>query len=282
MNYYAVVFLLRPPTLRRGPFSERENVCNSQEKGVRARCAAIVNHPAVLKILRVVNLLRLFLVWWGPLGGSDRNTQVSPPFAKPSHARMQMLLPWRTCPTHQGVKNTPSTSLIRCGFWRLVFDVVSIPINRNRPKIAAISDRKVQNRKFCCSNRRKLPASCRKNLRKIAASSGRGKHHSVFPFSKSQHFRDAKVFAMDLVVNNLLQISWGRFFLENMQKIHEQIQGSSQTSLFKPGCLQFLCRISLLHSFAPFCALLRSFALFCALLRPFALFGALCALFALF
>ena len=42
---------------------ERENVCNSQETGVRTRYAAIVNHPAVLKILRVVNLLRvLFLV----------------------------------------------------------------------------------------------------------------------------------------------------------------------------------------------------------------------------
>ena len=37
VNYYAVVFLLRPPDLlRRGPFSERENVCNSQENGVRA------------------------------------------------------------------------------------------------------------------------------------------------------------------------------------------------------------------------------------------------------
>ena len=64
MNYYAVVFLLRPPKLvRRGPFFERNNVCNSQENGVRTRCAAIVNHPAVLKILRVVNLLRVvFLV----------------------------------------------------------------------------------------------------------------------------------------------------------------------------------------------------------------------------
>ena len=39
VNYYAVVFLLRPPNLlRRGPFSERENVCNSQENGVRTRC----------------------------------------------------------------------------------------------------------------------------------------------------------------------------------------------------------------------------------------------------
>ena len=72
VNYYAVVFLLRAPNLlRRRPFFERENVCNSQENGVRARCAAIVNHPAVLKILRVVNLLRvLFLVRRGPLGGA--------------------------------------------------------------------------------------------------------------------------------------------------------------------------------------------------------------------
>ena len=71
MNYYAVVFLLRPPKnlVRRGPFFERKNVYNSQENGVRTRCAVIVNHPAVLKILRVVNLLRVvFLVRRGPLG----------------------------------------------------------------------------------------------------------------------------------------------------------------------------------------------------------------------
>ena len=73
VNYYAAVFLLRAPNLlRRRPFLERENVCNSQENGVRARCAAIVNHPAVLKILRVVNLLRVvFLVRRGPLGSPD-------------------------------------------------------------------------------------------------------------------------------------------------------------------------------------------------------------------
>ena len=60
VNYYAVLFLLRPPNLvRRGPFLVRKNVCNSQETGVRTRCAAIANHPAVLKILRVVNLLRV-------------------------------------------------------------------------------------------------------------------------------------------------------------------------------------------------------------------------------
>ena len=60
VNYYAVVILLRPPNfLRREPFFERNNVCNSQENGVRGRCTAIVNHPAVLKILRIVNLLRV-------------------------------------------------------------------------------------------------------------------------------------------------------------------------------------------------------------------------------
>ena len=64
------MFLLRPPNLlRRGPFFERKNVCNSQENGGRTRCAAIVNQPAVLKILRVVNLLRVvFLVRRGPCG----------------------------------------------------------------------------------------------------------------------------------------------------------------------------------------------------------------------
>ena len=68
VNYYAVVFLLRPPNLLRpGPFLERKNVCNSQENGIHTRCATIVNHPAVLKILRVVNLLRVvFLVRRGP------------------------------------------------------------------------------------------------------------------------------------------------------------------------------------------------------------------------
>ena len=72
-NYYAVVFLLRPPNLlRRGPFLEKKHVCNSQENGVRTSCAAIVNHPAVLKILRIVNLLHVvFLVRRGPLGKRD-------------------------------------------------------------------------------------------------------------------------------------------------------------------------------------------------------------------
>ena len=51
VNYYAVVFLLRPPdSLLRRPFSEKENVCNSQENGVRTRCATIVSHRAIVKI----------------------------------------------------------------------------------------------------------------------------------------------------------------------------------------------------------------------------------------
>ena len=70
VNYYTVAFLLRPPDLLRcGPFSERENVCNSQENGVRTRCAAIVNHRVLVRMLRVVNLLRVvFSVRRGPLG----------------------------------------------------------------------------------------------------------------------------------------------------------------------------------------------------------------------
>ena len=70
VNYYAVVFLLRPPNLlRRGPFLERENVSNFQENGVHRRRAAIVNHSAVVNSLHVGNLLRvLFLVRRGPLG----------------------------------------------------------------------------------------------------------------------------------------------------------------------------------------------------------------------
>ena len=70
VNYYVVVFLLPPPDLlRHGPFSERENVCNSQENGVCTRRAAIANHRAIVKTLRVVNLLRVvFLVRRGPLG----------------------------------------------------------------------------------------------------------------------------------------------------------------------------------------------------------------------
>ena len=66
VNYYAVVFLLRPPNLLRPePFLERENVCDFQENGARTRRAAIVNRSAVVNSLRV-----LFLVRRGPLGNA--------------------------------------------------------------------------------------------------------------------------------------------------------------------------------------------------------------------
>ena len=69
--------------LRRGPFSERENVSNSQENGVCTRCAAIVNHRALVKILRVVNLLRVvFLVRRGPLQGGGGGHNVSCDFGE--------------------------------------------------------------------------------------------------------------------------------------------------------------------------------------------------------
>ena len=56
-------FLLRLPFffLRRGSFFERPNVCNSPEKYVRTRCAAIVNQNAIVNSLRVVHLLRIVL-----------------------------------------------------------------------------------------------------------------------------------------------------------------------------------------------------------------------------
>ena len=70
VNYYAVAFLLRPLyLLRRGPFFERKNVCNSLENDVRTRCAAIANHSAIVNLLRVVNLVRvLILLRQGALG----------------------------------------------------------------------------------------------------------------------------------------------------------------------------------------------------------------------
>ena len=59
MNYYSVVFLLRPPyLLRREPLFDGRNVCNSQENGVGTRRAAIVNHYAIVNLLRRANLLR--------------------------------------------------------------------------------------------------------------------------------------------------------------------------------------------------------------------------------
>ena len=68
--------------MSRGPFSERENVCNSQENGVYTRRAAIVNHRAIVKILRVLNLLRVvFLVRRGPLGRSENGVAPVQPHA---------------------------------------------------------------------------------------------------------------------------------------------------------------------------------------------------------
>ena len=60
VNYYAVVFLLRPPDLlRRGPFSERENVCNSQGKWCPHKVLRDSKSQRRTKNLpRVVNLLR--------------------------------------------------------------------------------------------------------------------------------------------------------------------------------------------------------------------------------
>ena len=59
MNYYAVVFSLRPPDLlRRETLFGRKNVCNSQKNGVHTRCAGIVNHSVIANLLRVVNWLR--------------------------------------------------------------------------------------------------------------------------------------------------------------------------------------------------------------------------------
>ena len=59
VNYYAVVFLLHPPYfLRCEPRLDRKNVRNSQESGVRTRRAAILNHYAIVNLLRRENLPR--------------------------------------------------------------------------------------------------------------------------------------------------------------------------------------------------------------------------------
>ena len=53
------VFTTPPPYLLRcEPFLERKNVCNFQENGVRTRRAAIVNHYAIVNLLRRVKILR--------------------------------------------------------------------------------------------------------------------------------------------------------------------------------------------------------------------------------
>ena len=59
---------------------------------------------------------------------------------------------------------------------------LSVPKNRNRRKIAAFSNRKVLNRRFCRKNRRKSPENRRRNRRKIASDSlGRGIEIAAFP-----------------------------------------------------------------------------------------------------
>ena len=54
VNYYVVVFLLRPPyVLRREPLFGEENACMCQR-----RRGAIANHCAIVNLLRIVHLLR--------------------------------------------------------------------------------------------------------------------------------------------------------------------------------------------------------------------------------
>ena len=109
------MFLLRPPNLvRRGPFFERKNVCNSQENGVRTRCAAIVNHPSVLKILRVVNLLRVvFLVRRGPLGKAGHNKAGRSDFRnqrfEADTAKMRKMRTVSLTPEKQGSEGIPQS-----------------------------------------------------------------------------------------------------------------------------------------------------------------------------
>ena len=52
MNYYAVVFLLRPPDLlRRGPLFEAKNACKTQGYCVSAGVVAVVNPCAIVNLL---------------------------------------------------------------------------------------------------------------------------------------------------------------------------------------------------------------------------------------
>ena len=53
------MFLLRPQIYYAAdPSSRGKTVCNSQENGVRRRCAAVVDHYAIVDLLRGVNVLR--------------------------------------------------------------------------------------------------------------------------------------------------------------------------------------------------------------------------------
>ena len=61
VNYYAVVFLLHPPTpylLRCEPVFEGKNVCKTQENRVSAGGVAVANRCAVVNLLRIVNSVR--------------------------------------------------------------------------------------------------------------------------------------------------------------------------------------------------------------------------------
>ena len=80
VNYYAVVFLLPPPPtdlLRHRSFFERKNVCNSQENGVRTRCAAIANHYSIVNLLRrVIYYGLVFFSTAGSFGISPNSTSL--------------------------------------------------------------------------------------------------------------------------------------------------------------------------------------------------------------
>ena len=68
---------------------------------------------------------------------------------------------------------------------------LSVPKNRNRRKIAAFSNRKVLNRRFCRRNRRKIARKSQKKSQKksLAIFLGRGiRNRSVSVVFKSQRF----------------------------------------------------------------------------------------------
>ena len=68
---------------------------------------------------------------------------------------------------------------------------LSVPRNRNRGKIAAFSNRKVLNRRFCRRNRRKIAEEIvEKSLAIYWAAEKKSQRFCVF---KSQRFRDAKL-----------------------------------------------------------------------------------------
>ena len=56
MNYYAVLFLLRPLYLLRcEPLFEGQNACKTEENCVSTGGLAIVNHCVIVNLLRIVN-----------------------------------------------------------------------------------------------------------------------------------------------------------------------------------------------------------------------------------